>query len=240
MPAAPVTWFIADLHLDPARPQSGRDFTTFLERLGDRHALYILGDLFEAWPGDADDSALAESTRAALAAFTARGGELCLLHGNRDFLLGAAFCNATGARLLADPTLLELYGTPTLLMHGDSLCTADSDYQAFRRRARSAQWQADIMARDLRERRALATDLRRISHEALSSKPADIVDVTPAEVDRVMAEYGAAQLIHGHTHRPGRHEHAAGSRWVLGDWESGPVGLKVTSQERSLVDLLSL
>ncbi|MAT93277.1 MAG: UDP-2,3-diacylglucosamine diphosphatase [Halioglobus sp.] len=240
MPAAPVTWFIADLHLDPARPRSGRDFATFLQRLGDGHALYILGDLFEAWPGDDDDCALAESTRSELAAFTARGGQLCLLHGNRDFLLGAAFCRATGARLLADPTLLDLHGTPTLLMHGDSLCTADRDYQAFRRRARSAHWQAQILARDLQQRRALAADLRRISHEAQGNKAADIVDVTPAEVERVMAQHGAAQLIHGHTHRPGRHEHAAGTRWVLGDWESGPLGLKVTSEESVLVNPLNI
>jgi UDP-2,3-diacylglucosamine hydrolase len=141
------------------------------------------------------------------------------MHGNRDFLLGREFCARVGARLLPDPTVIDLYGTPTLLMHGDSLCTADVHYQAFRSQARVPAWQADMLGRSLGERRELAIQLRTLSREASSNKPQDIIDVTPAEVTRLMKQHGVRRLIHGHTHRPARHALAYGERWVLGDWD---------------------
>ena len=213
------TCFISDLHLDPARPAVTRALAEFLSSHTDCAWLYILGDLFEAWPGDDDDSAIATETTALLRAYSAAGTELFVMQGNRDFLLGERFCDAVGATLLADPRVIDLYGEPTLLLHGDSLCTADAEYQRFRRTARDPAWQAGLLAQPLVERRALAAGLRAMSREANSLKSADIMDVTPAEVEHTMQAHGVRQLIHGHTHRPARHDCDSGTRWVLGAWE---------------------
>ena len=213
------TCFISDLHLDTARPAVTRALADFLASHSHCTALYILGDLFEAWPGDDDDSPLARKTAQLLRAFSDAGPELYIMRGNRDFLLGEAFCTSVGAALLPDPTVIDLYGEPTLLMHGDSLCSADTQYQQFRLKARDPAWQRQLLARPLAQRRALAADLRAMSSEATSMKSADIMDVTQAEVDREMAAHAAAQLIHGHTHRPARHSKDNQLRWVLGAWE---------------------
>lgn len=212
------TLFISDLHLDASRPRITGALADFLKRSTDCDALYILGDIFEVWVGDDDDSALAAEIAALFRDFTAAGPSLYLMVGNRDFLLGKDFCAAVGAILLPDPTLIDLYGTPTLLMHGDSLCTADEEYMGFRATARNPDWQAQLMSQSIGERRALAAQLRSMSAESNSNKAEDIMDVTPSEVDREMAEAGVTQMIHGHTHRPARHKHAQGVRWVLGDW----------------------
>jgi UDP-2,3-diacylglucosamine hydrolase len=214
----PRTLFISDLHLDPSRPAVTGALADFLGRHTDCEALYILGDLFEAWIGDDDDAPLGLEVRDMLAQFRAAGSRLYLMHGNRDFLLGEDFCRAAGATLLPDPTVADLHGTPTLLMHGDTLCTRDRDYQAFRQQARAAAWQAQLLARPLKERRQLAAQLRQVSADATSNKAEDIMDVTPAEVTRTMAEHGVSRLIHGHTHRPAIHEEQTGQRLVLGDW----------------------
>lgn len=199
-------------------------------------ALYILGDLFEAWIGDDDDSILAAHAANLLRAFSADGPALFLMHGNRDFLLGRGFCARVGAILLPDPTIIDLYGTPTLLMHGDSLCTDDVHYQQFRKQARMADWQADMLGRGLAERRELAVRLRALSREALSNMAADIVDVTPDEVTRVMVEHRVKQLIHGHTHRPAHHALANGERWVLGDWSERGWAIEASSNGLVLHD----
>ncbi len=212
------TWFISDLHLDPSRPAVTRAFRAFLDSHRDCAALYILGDLFEAWIGDDDDAPLGREVAASLADFSRSGPSVFLMRGNRDFLLGEAFCERAGGELLPDPSVIDLYGQPVLLMHGDSLCTADTAYQDFRAMARSPDWQADLLARPLAERRALASQLRDISQEANSNKAEDIMDVTPSEVERVMQEHGVNCLIHGHTHRPQLHRQDQGTRWVLGDW----------------------
>jgi UDP-2,3-diacylglucosamine hydrolase len=213
------TLFISDLHLDPARPAVTRALAEFLIQHRDCDQLYILGDLFEAWIGDDDDAPLAGEVTALLRDFSAAGPALFIMPGNRDFLLGQTFCHAVGATLLSDPTPVDLYGRATLLLHGDSLCTRDEAYQAFRKTARDPQWQAQLLNQGLAERRTLAGELRSMSKEANSNKAEDIMDVTPNEVTRVMAEYNVQQLIHGHTHRPARHREAAGERWVLGDWD---------------------
>ena len=213
------TFFISDLHLDPSRPRVSAGLATFLRAHYGCERLYILGDLFEAWVGDDDDSPLALATAEMLRNFSAAGPELHIMVGNRDFLLGETFCGAVSASLLPDPTVIELYGTPVLLMHGDSLCTGDGEYQAFREMARDPDWQAELLGRSLEERRALASQLRTMSREANSNKAEDIMDVTPAEVVRVMREHRVTRLIHGHTHRPARHTELGGSRWVLGDWD---------------------
>jgi UDP-2,3-diacylglucosamine hydrolase len=213
------TLFISDLHLDSARPAVTRALASFLRAHGHCEHLYILGDLFEAWLGDDDDAPLAAEVAAMLGEFTAAGPSLWIMQGNRDFLLATAFCERVGARLLADPTIIDLYGEPTLLMHGDSLCTADTDYQAFRVSARNPGWQAELLGRSLDERRMLASQMRGMSAAATGNKAEDIMDVSTDEVARVMTEQGVRQLIHGHTHRPARHEEPGGVRWVLGDWD---------------------
>lgn len=213
------TCFISDLHLDPARPAVTRALAAFLRRHIHCARVYILGDLFEAWPGDDNDSPVAIEVAGLLREFSAAGPELFIMQGNRDFLLGQGFCGHIGATLLPDPSVIELYGDPTLLMHGDSLCTADKDYQQFRDTARDPAWQAQLLAQSLDERRKLATSLRTQSKEANSIKPDTIMDVAPEEVERAMGAHGVRQLIHGHTHRPGRHQSPAGVRWVLGAWE---------------------
>jgi UDP-2,3-diacylglucosamine hydrolase len=226
------TCFISDLHLDSARPAATRALADFLASHRYCTRLFILGDLFEAWLGDDDDSPLAREVTTLLQRYHNAGPELFIMQGNRDFLLGERFCAAVGAALLPDPTVIDLCGEPTLLMHGDSLCTADTDYQAFRCQARDPVWQAQILAQPLAQRRNLATQLRTMSLEAGSMKSDDIMDVTAQEVERRMAAHGVRQLIHGHTHRPARHEGPAGLRWVLGAWEqrgwfieAGPEGV---------------
>jgi UDP-2,3-diacylglucosamine hydrolase len=215
----PGTLFISDLHLDHSRPGVSAALETFLRANCGCERLFILGDLFEAWIGDDDDTPLTSATSKMLRDFSAAGPQLFIMVGNRDFLLGDRFCEAAGASLLPDPTVIDLHGTPTLLMHGDSLCTEDSEYQAFRRMARDPAWQSELLGRSLEERRALASQLRLMSREANSNKAEDIMDVTPSEVERVMREHRVTQLIHGHTHRPAQHSVPGGTRWVLGDWD---------------------
>jgi len=218
-------FFISDLHLSDTRPEVTQGFFRFLrETASQARALYILGDLFDAWVGDDDDSPLALAVQEALRGLSKTGTTLYVMRGNRDFLLGNAFATATGAQLLADPSLIDLAGRPTLLMHGDSLCTRDRAYMAFRGQMQSSDWQRAMLAKPLAERRELARQLRAQSQTMNSNKAADIMDVTPEEVHKVMHQHGAQRLIHGHTHRPDRHrvildaQGALGERIVLGDW----------------------
>ena len=179
----------------------------------------MLGDLFEYWIGDED---LETPFNALIAGFLHRladsGTRVRVMHGNRDFLLGEAFCEASGAQLLADPTVID----GTLLMHGDTLCTDDHDYQAWRRTARSAQWQRAFLAKPLGERRATVQGLRDKSKEVIQAKPAEIMDVNEGAVREALRRHGVARLIHGHTHRPGKHalelDGRRCERWVLPDW----------------------
>jgi UDP-2,3-diacylglucosamine hydrolase len=212
------TLFISDLHLDAARPEATVALAALLAKHEHCDALYILGDLFEAWIGDDDDTPLALDTCTLLRAFSDTGPALYLMQGNRDFLLGERFASRAGAILLPDPTVIDLYGQATLLMHGDTLCTGDTDYQTFRTLVHKPQWQAEALNLPLTERREMASQLRGMSKDANSNKAQDIVDVTVQEVIRAMKQHGVKQLIHGHTHRPARHDVETGTRWVLGDW----------------------
>ncbi|TQV78103.1 UDP-2,3-diacylglucosamine diphosphatase [Exilibacterium tricleocarpae] len=234
-----TTYFISDLHLHDTRPAITRAFFNWLDAIsGHCAALYILGDLFEVWIGDDDDNPEHRRIVERLRQLRQADIPLYVMHGNRDFLLGPAFAAASGAELLDDPTVIDLYGEPVLLMHGDSLCTRDHDYMAFRRQARSPDWQAQLLAKPLAERRAIAAALREQSRSMNSLKAEDIMDVTPAEVVKVMEAHGVQTLIHGHTHRPQRHHlsanGAAAERIVLGDW--GPQGwcLAVSPTRREL------
>jgi UDP-2,3-diacylglucosamine hydrolase len=221
------TLFVSDLHLCAARPQSNRSFFGFLEREArGAQSLYILGDLFEYWIGDDDlDDAFNRSVIAALARLVAAGVPVYLMHGNRDFVIGEAFARASGVTLLPDPSLIKLGGQAVLLMHGDTLCTLDLEYQAFRREVRSPPWISRLLAQPLAQRKAAVEALRHRSEQEKRVKPAEIMDVAPAEVEAVLRRYGYPRLIHGHTHRPARHVHVvdghACERWVLADWYRG-------------------
>lgn len=215
--------FISDLHLDPARPEHVTALDALLQQhAGQADTLYVLGDLFEAWIGDDDDSEFNQQVIAAFRRFSDSNSQLYFMHGNRDFLLGEDFARATGGDILPEGTVVDLYGTAALLMHGDSLCTRDSDYQQFRALARSPQWQAEMLAKPLKERRVLAQGMRMQSQGNNANKAENIMDVTPEEVVREMEQAGVMHLIHGHTHRPDTHpvtlQNGTGKRWVLGDW----------------------
>lgn len=218
------TLFISDLHLCAERPAIISLFIDFLRRrAATADALYILGDLFEYWIGDeAVEQEAHRSIIEALAALTRGGTPVGVLPGNRDFLLGAGFERTTGCRLLEDLTLIDLYGTRVLLMHGDSLCTDDVEYQAFRRMVRGQAWREAYLAKSIAERDALSRHYRKMSKEASAAKRPEIMDVNPQQVELVMRQHGVYHLIHGHTHRPAQHffridGHRA-RRTVLGDW----------------------
>ena len=225
----PCTLFISDLHLDAGRPLITQLFLDFLEtRASGSDALYILGDLFEAWIGDDDQSAMNQSVCRGLNQCAASGTPVFVMHGNRDFLLGEQFAEQSNCALLQDPALIDLYGTPTLLMHGDLLCTDDTEYQAFREMVRDRQWQAGFLKKPLEERRKMAVEMRAASREKTSGKAESIMDVNPEAVIHVMTENRVPRLIHGHTHRPDVHElliaDERAQRIVLGDWyEQGSV-----------------
>lgn len=222
-PGAGRSFFVADLHLTDERPAATGRFFRFLdEEVAGADALYILGDLFEAWIGDDHDEQVAHDTARRLKALVENGTPVYFMHGNRDFMLAARYAERSGMTLLADPTRIELYGVPTLLMHGDTLCTDDAAYQAFRRRVRHPLTLALLRLLPLAMRRRLARQARAGSESAKADKSAAIMDVNETEVVRVLREQQAGRLIHGHTHRPAQHVHAVDGRdcerWVVPDW----------------------
>lgn len=235
------TLFISDLHLAEERPATTERFARFLAEVAPgADALYILGDLFEYWVGD-DGLALDFPARvAALLRPAARAVPTFFMHGNRDFMVASRFGEETGIRLIGDPTVIDLYGERALLMHGDTLCTGDRAYLAFRAQVRNPAWQAAALARPLEERLAIARGMRTQSEGAKGGKDEAIMDVTPEAVQAAFLAADARLLIHGHTHRPARHEHEAGGRacvrWVLPDWygaggylEASPAGVRAVA-----------
>ena len=226
------TLFISDLHLAAVRPQATAAFFAFLEHEAARcAALFILGDLFEYWIGDDDlGDPFNASVAQALARAVARGVKVSVMHGNRDFLIGSEFCRVAGATLLEDPHAVDLRGRRAILMHGDTLCTDDHDYQNWRRTARSPAWQRDFLSASLGERRERIVALRAKSKEVIQVKPAEIMDVNEDAVRSALRKHGSDLLIHGHTHRPARHklnvDGNACERWVLPEWY-GPGGYLV-------------
>ena len=222
--------FISDLHLASIRPGINRVFFEFLRgRAAQASDLWILGDLFEYWVGDDDIQDPFNGQVVAALAECARGGtRIRVMHGNRDFLLGPGFARASGAQLVDDPVVLDLFGTRTLLTHGDALCIDDHKYQAFRRQVRAKSWQDAFLAEPIAKRKARAEALRAESESEKAGKTAELMDVNPGAVEALLREHGYPRLIHGHTHRTARHEHRVDGRvcerWVLPDWyESGGV-----------------
>ncbi len=215
--------FLSDVHLSPDRPATVALLLGFLAgRARCAEHLYLLGDIFDVWIGDDDDSLLNTQVQAALGTVAAAGVQCHLMHGNRDFLIGRAFCRRSGCRLLRDPTLIQVAGEPTLLMHGDLLCTDDVAYQKFRRRIRNPLVKRLFLFRSLRSRRAVAARYRLKSGAATAEKSFEIMDVNQNTVERYLRRYGASRLIHGHTHRPNDHrlsiEGRAAERQVLAEW----------------------
>ena len=218
-----ATLFVSDLHLDDARPHIVELFERFCAgEACAADALYVLGDLFEAYVGDDDDATLNHRVASALRGVADAGVPVHFIAGNRDFLLSDDFAHRCGMDVLADGMLVDLYGTPTVILHGDVLCTDDTAYQAFRKQVRDPQWQAAFLARPLGERRAFAAQARDASRAHTSSTDMAIMDVNPITVERALHEAEAARMIHGHTHRPAIHDFMLdgkpAQRIVLGDW----------------------
>lgn len=220
-----ATLFISDLHLDASCPAIIELFLAFLSgQARQADACYILGDLFEAWIGDDDDAELGRTVALALRDLSDSGVPVFFIHGNRDFLVGERFAAVAGFRLLAETEIIDLYGEPVLLLHGDTLCTDDTEYQAFRTQVRDPLWQSQLLALPLTQRRLLAAQLRETSRQSTRQKAADIMDVNPGAVLQTLYDHRVKRMIHGHTHRPAIHEGLlAGEstrRAVLGDWST--------------------
>ena len=221
--------FISDLHLEASRPEMGDQFLRFLAgEARDAEALYILGDLFEAWLGDDDPNPYYAGIKQGIKTFTSTGVPSYFMHGNRDFMIGDDFATDTGVQLLADPLVVDLYGQPVLLSHGDALCTDDEQYQQVRAMTRNPDWQAMMSAKSIEERIAFAVQARKVSMARGESLSDEIVDVNQGAVEALLREQGVETMLHGHTHRPAVHEFdldgRAAKRIVLGDWyEQGSV-----------------
>jgi UDP-2,3-diacylglucosamine hydrolase len=224
-----TTLFISDLHLEASRPEIGEQFLRFLaEEACDAEALYILGDLFEVWFGDDDPSPYYGEMKLAIRALADTGVPLYFMHGNRDFTIGKDFAAETGVEILNDPTVVDLYGKPVLLCHGDSLCTDDVHYQQVRSMIRNPDWQAMMLAKSIEERIAFAVEAREQSKARGESISDEIMDVNAEAVVSALRAHGVDTMLHGHTHRPAVHDIDLGDRSakriVLGDWyEQGSI-----------------
>lgn len=236
------TLFVSDLHLDEARPQIIELFERFCAmEARDADALYVLGDLFEAYVGDDDDAPLNTRVADALRGVSNAGVPVYFIAGNRDFLLGEGYARRAGMRIIPDGTLVDLYATPTLLLHGDVLCTDDTAYQAFRQQVRDPAWQQAFLARPLAERRVFAAEARDASRAHTSSTDMAIMDVNPQAVEAALRNAGVARMIHGHTHRPAIHDLALdgnpAQRIVLGDWYQQGSNLRVDTDVLALKNM---
>lgn len=239
----PHSLFISDLHLSADQPHSMAAFLRFLAGPARQaEALYILGDLFEYWVGDDDsDTPFNRQVIEALRGLSDHNTRLFLMHGNRDLLMGGELADACHATLLDDPALIDLYGTPTLLSHGDALCTDDLEYQRYRAQVRDARFQQQFLAKPLDERKTWIAQLRKHSVAEKQYKDSAIMDVNNAAVAALLREHHYPRLIHGHTHRPARHEHTVDGhiceRWVLNDWHQQGSALRCDARECRTVEL---
>ncbi len=236
-----LTYFIADLHLAQNRPDITACFLSFLQNDAPKaEVLYILGDLFEYWVGDDDDSSFIVEISQAIKTLSMLGCKIYFIHGNRDFLLGKRFAKQSGMELLPETTLIDLYGKPVVIMHGDTLCTRDVGYQKFRKKSRSWWWQAIIKSLPLSVRRKIANNYRDQSASATAMKSQDIMDVTESEVINCLSQHQSQLMIHGHTHRPDIHDivvsNQAAQRIVLGDWYEQGAWLKATPDSIELMN----
>jgi|TARA_B100001996_G_scaffold364013_1_gene332693 UDP-2,3-diacylglucosamine hydrolase len=216
------TLFISDLHLDSKRPNVINFFINFLNNLNnDVKTIYILGDFVEYWVGD-DDPAIGLQEVFKLIKKISKKIDIYFMHGNRDFMISKKYCEKNGMKLLSDPTIINLYNKKILLMHGDTLCIDDTEYQKFRYMVRSEKWQKEMLKKPLNERLLLAKNLRTKSKNETDNKDEFIMDVNDEEVKKVILKHNADILIHGHTHRPNIQKilfnNKEVKRIVLGDW----------------------
>ncbi len=240
-----TTLFISDLHLSQERPEKLELFFQFLKEPAlDTEALYILGDLFEALVGDDDDTPPNPGIFKALSELTSTGTPIFVMPGNRDFLMGSEFESKTGATLLPDPYIIDLYGKKTLLMHGDLLCTKDVDYLKFRTMVRDPEWQQQFLKKSLPERLAMAQQMRAASKEAMQNKIPVIMDAEQETVEKYLREHHVSNMIHGHTHRPAIHDFEldgiTARRIVLGDWYQNENVLVCKENNQRLISLHDL
>ena len=221
MPARALALFISDLHLQPSQPHTCAAFFAFLqERAMAARELYLLGDLFEYWAGDDDLSdPFHQHIVQAIRAVSDAGVAVYWIAGNRDFLVGPAFADAAGLRLLAEPHVADIGGQRITLVHGDAQCTGDINYMAFRAQVRDPAWQAQFLALPLAQRKGIIAGMREGSRAAHTTKSYELMDVAPAAVDALFADSASEIIIHGHTHRPALHLNGAKRRYVLPDWE---------------------
>lgn len=239
---AATTLLISDLHLEPGRPEITAQFLKFLEGPARRaESLYILGDLFEVWLGDDAAGRLGEQIADALRSVSRQGTSVAFLAGNRDFLVGDTYCRRAGMTRLSEPVVLDLHGVPTVLMHGDTLCTDDRAYQRFRRKVRDPDWQARVLSRPHWWRRLLGRAIRTVSRVRGRNRPEAIMDVNDEAVTEAFRRHGVNRIIHGHTHRPAVHHVTVDGRpcerIVLGDWfEQGSV-LRLDARDFELLAL---
>lgn len=227
---------ISDLHLSNGHPRSTELFLRFAADIASKaDALYILGDLFEYWAGDDDlGDPFHQLICDTLRGLSKQGTRICIMHGNRDFLMDEELASACNAALLPDPTLIDFYGIPTLLTHGDTLCADDAEYQKFRTMVRNNEWQSKFLAQPLPQRKAQIEQLRAQSENQKQIKPMDIMDVNCDAVNELLRQHHYPRLVHGHTHRPAKHLHQVDGhtceRWVLGDWDSEANALRCDAQ----------
>ncbi len=238
------TLFVSDLHLDEQRPEKLAAFLSLLEKAAGSNALYILGDLFEVWLGDDDSRDPHPEIIQGLRKLTASDTPVFVVRGNRDFLLGDRFVSESGVTLLDDTTVIDLYGEPTLIMHGDLLCTSDHDYQTFRQMFSDPAWQRQQLQKPFAERLAIAQHMRAESQRANQNKTESIMDVEQSSVKKILRKNSVHKLIHGHTHRPGVHEFEldgqTARRTVLNDWYTNDGVLVCTVEGQTLVKVAEL
>lgn len=238
----PHTLFIADLHLSPDRPDITACLEDFLNQQATQaEALYVLGDLFEYWIGDDDINPFTTGIAQAFKALNDKGIPIYFIHGNRDFLIRQAFAKRAGITLLPEQQVIDLYGTPTLIMHGDELCTLDVSYQKFRNKARSWWWPRMVLCLPLSSRRKIAENGRKKSQKKQQGIAEEITDVTQQEVVTSLQRHQVLNLIHGHTHKPAVHhfeiDGKAAQRIVLGDWYTQGSILTVDAEGAALQTL---
>jgi UDP-2,3-diacylglucosamine hydrolase len=227
--------FISDLHLSENTPSVTEGFFKFLKTAAQELShLYILGDLFEAWVGDDDDSQHAMSVMQKINHATRNGLEIFFIHGNRDFLCGQKFAEQSNLILLPDPFFLNFFDQKIALSHGDNFCTEDLEYIKFKKEVRSEKWQQEFLQKPLDDRLNIASNMRDASQKNNSNKDISIMDVTPNAIQEFFAEHRIDLLIHGHTHRPNTHQVNSGTRIVLGDWHKTGWCLMLDEQKQEL------
>jgi UDP-2,3-diacylglucosamine hydrolase len=225
--------FISDLHLKPSEPETMDLFIRFSDEIASQvDTLYILGDFLEYWLGDDDPAEAYADVFDCLSKLSEDSGtRVYLMHGNRDFLIGSRLAERCGFEIIKDPHKIKIQGKDALLMHGDTLCTDDVDYQKFRQMVRNPEWQQQVLSRSLEERYQLAQSLRQDSQQAMADKAEYIMDVNEQETQGTFEEHDVDLIIHGHTHRPAIHREMLGdretTRVVLGDWHDTASYLRV-------------